>query len=582
VGENDTRRESDRHEETDLERFNEAIGRGIDPAEAQREIVQDQVMRMRADLFSELIAKGYSSDRAAKEIYGDKTATNDEEILTLDEYNNLIATGLTIEEAFAKLNSNIREEDEERRAREEQYNTLIWGGMDPEMAAAAILGFSIDETGYTLTHEYEYDPNTIPTTVLRRAASATAGFISVWDIDTEDDTITYDSSESDTQTFIHTAEAKTSAYTPTKQEKERLRLDPSVRLISQDEITKLFESSLYTATAKEVLMSHADFQPSGGIELDGKKFMFSNIFKGYYGYENVILYETEDTKNDILPRLYYKSKSDGGWRATPGLASSGHINKGYDPRTVNEHGHYVQTTRPDENIIAYLEQLKNDQDEITTIESGTKAYIDLIESFSLERATQDGSLTFPNEVEYVEVTSAGLGGYLSGYGLAPNRDEGLNALMNMRLPMDFEPDFHQKPLQVYATEHTLLGEIALEVYPAAFNGREIEWHIARDGDGRMWIDRIQFTDSKLTSYGTRAEVILAGALSAKPLDYRHQAVNMILGSSQPDARYFNDDYVDVTPLLKKLPPLVRYQQAKGLLQNSFKTPVADTLSGALQ
>jgi hypothetical protein len=327
-------------------------------------------------------------------------------------------------------------------------------------------------------------------------------------------------------------------------------------------INKLSSAESRTFPSTNKLLTHEIFSPHYGVKMDGKTFLFSDIFTSpESGYAHSIAYEYKEDGDALRPRLYYRSQSDGGWRATPGINGFRYM-KGDESSERPEYGQYVQTTKPDQNIVALLEMIQEKQGDALRLSDSTAAT--MTDAFAVMNARKEGLYTFPDEVEFFQVETPGLKAYISGVGFEGHPEDARKALENLELPTGFEPDFSADPVQIYTTTHTLAGKVAVEVYPAEYQGREIEWHIARDNNDRLWVDRIEFADGHITSYGTRSEVILAGALSAKPFDYSQQAFGLDIGGSDPDAVVFNDTYVDVTPLLKKMAPLQRYQTAKGL------------------
>ncbi len=142
---------------------------------------------------------------------------------------------------------------------------------------------------------------------------------------------------------------------------------------------------------------------------------------------------------------------------------------------------------------------------------------------------------------------------------------------------DFFPDFKTLPVRTYQTSHLLLSEndpsrtlragdkikgndVTVQVFESHLDGRLVEWHMAKDLSNRVWIDRIRFKDSKLTSFGTDAEIIDSGILTNKPLEYHFQALALPAKDKIP----FNDVYDDITPFLSKLLPIHQFQlQVRG-------------------
>lgn len=175
--------------------------------------------------------------------------------------------------------------------------------------------------------------------------------------------------------------------------------------------------------------------------------------------------------------------------------------------------------------------------------------------------TAERHSTFADEVSVTEVRGANMDAYISGVGAADgllSRDK----LRAMELPVGFEPDFTEEPSKVYRMKHTLAGDTGVEVYAANLNGRPIEWHVAHDeAKNRVWIDRIIYKDNKVTTYGTQKEVIVAGALSAKPFDYVSQLSGMREGQ---DWTRHNQRYGDISATLNEIPAIRHYRLSRGI------------------
>jgi hypothetical protein len=55
----------------------------------------------------------------------------------------------------------------------------------------------------------------------------------------------------------------------------------------------------------------------------------------------------------------------------------------------------------------------------------------------------------------------------------------------------FVPEF-DKLVRLLDVEHTLLGDVKIDIYSAMLQGKQIEWAMGHDEDGRVWIDSIKF------------------------------------------------------------------------------------------
>ena len=128
----------------------------------------------------------------------------------------------------------------------------------------------------------------------------------------------------------------------------------------------------------------------------------------------------------------------------------------------------------------------------------------------------------------------------------------------------------------YDVTHSLLGDAKGYDFSSTLDGRPIEWKFVVDKSGRVWIESIKFMDAKTSSFGNYSTIIDAGFLTSKPVEYAHQAAG-ILGRDYveltPDvaakAPNFDDPgyrYVDQTPILAELAPIMAFKAALPYLQ----------------
>lgn len=313
------------------------------------------------------------------------------------------------------------------------------------------------------------------------------------------------------------------------------------------------------------LLKVNDFYPQEVLEIGKEKyFFFSKIVRtnGGKGREQALMFvQKEDGR--IYPRILYKSNSDGGWRSTEGFIynTNGKIRylKGRDVRTEN--GHYTQETKPHQGIIKYLESAEernlfvNYNGDLIGDYFNVVDLYENIDTFKNETSIYDDGGTLSQFKKY----QPGLYGDINYE--APTAE----IFANFNYPKDFLPDFSKGPTKVETTIHTLLEKVTLETFEAKLNGRDIEWVFAYDKDGRIWIERINFKNGEISSYGTYKEVINSGALTNKPLEYGGQVANLIKGK---DYKPYNTSYADITPLIKNLKPIKLFEEYKNKQQNS--------------
>lgn len=118
------------------------------------------------------------------------------------------------------------------------------------------------------------------------------------------------------------------------------------------------------------------------------------------------------------------------------------------------------------------------------------------------------------------------------------------------------PDFSQPPNVMETTRHPILGNIIRETFEKSVNGVVYEWQMARDQNGRVWIDRIRFAKAEPTAYGTDRQMVYSGLLTSKPVDYKHQSDGLPTNLRQDMGNGDND----VSAFLKKLAPVQEYSK----------------------
>lgn len=309
------------------------------------------------------------------------------------------------------------------------------------------------------------------------------------------------------------------------------------------------------------------FQPRQGVEVDGREFFLSAPLVTQSGRQYVTGYTTNDTTGVIVPRLFYKSKSDGGWRTSP-YFSLNHLDKGVGNLTdeANDFGGYVQMTKLSEEIdIALTKVLMTE----TVIEMTTN---EIREHFNVTRLYD----VDPDVDTYLSSTCDLVQGGRNldvclpgkGFGDDANFDYDNKILPEARrklevasLPDGLEPDFQSGPLRTYATEHTIAGQSDVRVYESLYDGKAVHWHIASDQTGRVWVDKLVYADNKLTDYGTYQEVLVGGVVNLKPFEYIEQFKG---GKKGEDCDRYDDEYVDCRKTIDRLPWIQRFRTATNI------------------
>ena len=342
-------------------------------------------------------------------------------------------------------------------------------------------------------------------------------------------------------------------------------------------VAREFDEAMQRGSApltNEILREYPELKPTTKVVCGGKEFFLSDVIGRSIHRPKAVMYtEVEvDGKKVIAPRMLYISNSDGGWRVTYGLEEGMRIMK-----EAHSYSHYTQETKLARGLLEALDT----QERIT---EGAANIAASLNGFFLEtRPDAQAVMTGAREIEYyhsdqsdkalksARVVSAGMlgsmfRGKLSAEGY-PNVTEYFRGLdQTFRDAPGFLPDFRRPAMSTYTSEHTILGPVQIEEFPAEIDGRTVMWSMASDDEGRVWIENVYFPDSNISSYGNRSEVLDMGIMTSKPLDYRQQA-DMLQQESERRELVVNGtphDYVDITPALDNLLPIAFYREARGI------------------
>lgn len=276
----------------------------------------------------------------------------------------------------------------------------------------------------------------------------------------------------------------------------------------------------------------------------------------------------QDGKEIIAPRMLYKSNSDGGWRVAYGYETG----EGRYVKEAQEEGfaHYTQETKLAPEVVDALEVAPHTSDANGILTQ------DMRRIFATDSPDFQQTNSAPSEIGYygdpsvdrlADPLRALSAGWLDKNTLNRMSQSGYESFGQYFTSLDktfdklegFVPNFTKKPQVILTREHTLLGAIKIEDYPAKYGNKAIVWSMARDAAGRTWIDNIRLAEAEISSYGTYKTVFNGGLLTNKPLEYERQAS----GLNSLESHEFGDGYVDITPLLDNLLPIRQYKVAKG-------------------
>ncbi|MFO1462393.1 MAG: protein phosphatase 2C domain-containing protein [bacterium] len=323
------------------------------------------------------------------------------------------------------------------------------------------------------------------------------------------------------------------------------------------------------------ILSDPDLQPVTKVTAGGQTFYLSRVIESVDERGEVrphvlaLVPVQEGGKTVLKRRFFYKSNSDGGWRASP-YQIGGHIAKGVGR-------HYTQETQPIPELneaFQFLEDAGSGFPKLRMKDEDFANYID-VGSPLLDQGAQQTMLAgfgkevfFPSNVGMTDIGGLQPGKAFKGGGYYGASDPAIvPKLASLRYPDGFIPDFSKGPSKVYQETHTLLGPITCREFSGGFlvekgtgRKRPVVWTMAEDGQGRTWVKSIRYTDSKVNSYGVYDEVIDSGIITSKPLEYAKQSYKLP-EEYRPD---FNGEYVDITPALNMLKPIRQYRESRGL------------------
>ncbi len=329
------------------------------------------------------------------------------------------------------------------------------------------------------------------------------------------------------------------------------------------------------------LLKDKRLRPKKVLTIDGQRFYMGPILNTK-GRKETIMFVEENGK--LLPRPLYKSNSDGGWRSSPGSHA---FEEGGKTRRIYSKGqniHYTQETKPHEKIQIFLTKQEASSSPLNFGDSLCHKHFD---------TKENPTNSFNKETNVYNDTKEGPEKSLKGPqafqpGIAFNekyrKSFDLNQFVKAsnKLPRGFIPHFSKGPKKTFSIEHTLISPyirkkikdgqlpaksnplVTVETFEGILHGRKVDWNMAYDAQGRVWIDSIRFSDGKVNTYGVQSEFINSGALTNKPLEYRSQ-VGLL---NKEQFTEFNDSYADITPLLDELVPIQEFRAARGITRTT--------------
>ena len=316
-------------------------------------------------------------------------------------------------------------------------------------------------------------------------------------------------------------------------------------------------------TSVDRLLIVPELHPIAEVTIDDRVFALSAVVQSY-NYDRAVMYTQTETSSGprVVPRLLYKSNSDGGWRAAYTTIGGAYH------KAVDTDGHYVQETKLHTGLLGAIDELPRFKD----VDEGIGERIERIfgEPAYMEAFTAFGEITYFKETDLdnklvpFRLLKAGQFTYHARILAQVQGCDSIGEYFTkandafLELP-GFVPDFSGKPLRTVRQQHTLLGETHIEEYEALIGNEPIVWSMAQDAAGRTWVENIRLQRNNVTSYGTYSVIFDGGFLTSKPLDYKRNVDGLITGR---EALAFNRRYMDITPVLSNILPIAQYKRLK--------------------
>ncbi|MBF0299266.1 MAG: hypothetical protein HQK51_11135 [Oligoflexia bacterium] len=303
-----------------------------------------------------------------------------------------------------------------------------------------------------------------------------------------------------------------------------------------------------------------EYPPFKNTKIGEDIYYFTRILKTSYNRDHMIMYVntkkgSPDGKARLVPRLLYRSDSEGAWRAVPKVHSNGYLDKG---KGIS----YALETKLISELSAFISD---------NIEEDPKGVLHIDDSEKLMKlkgnfVSEDPFYTYKQEVSkaddigkyFAEMTTLEQGGGFcevpGSFSSSAATFTSLLETISSKLKKDFlekiMPDFTKRPTKTYHFSHNLLskrdpitGKFARDIEVREYNSPDGKWRwsMAFDRKGRVWVDNlIQLAGNDATSYGTYSKITDVGVLGNKPIEYVVQSYQLKAGESQPLSYCFDE------------------------------------------
>lgn len=291
----------------------------------------------------------------------------------------------------------------------------------------------------------------------------------------------------------------------------------------------------------------------------------------------------------FYPIFAHRSKSDGGWRFSPGSEGGGFYSKG---KGIIKNFSYVASTRPAPVLEDILNSKYRFADKKFDI-SLQNNLLDILFRFHSNNILQNPSkigivthfkpdpyvLRFtdytcsvyactkvpyhvlkPGNIAFEFFRESTLMAQLlvSGFGKMPQSIEEAIEIQVADFDIHFVPDFSRNPIEIGNSYHSIFGAFRFEKFESTLSSRKIVWTMGYDLQGRVWIDSIVFSDSKISKVGIQEETINASLYNLKPIEY----TKYLSSELQKKMIKISSDYSDITPIIDLIPAVQQFREAR--------------------
>jgi len=290
-----------------------------------------------------------------------------------------------------------------------------------------------------------------------------------------------------------------------------------------------------------------------------------------------LVVESTDAQGGRRNMFVYQSRSEGSWRTSQGQEKATYrgreivrVLKGAE--TLNEQdSQYTQDTQLHPDFIRGIENILDteaDEAEVPTTHvldgAFTEQQVDYLQR-DFANQTRTLALTQGLDAQLHRLRA----GHFSSQDVAKLAGSSKPARMSAAVRQEIAelnkalqsaniiPDFSQGTDRISMETHPVLGHYAKEVYTKVTDGRVVEWHMSRDLQGHVWIERIRFQDSPASAYGADRFVPYSGALTSKPYEYEQQAEGL---PAEWRTESGTTGYDDISGFLDRLLPIQRYRE----------------------